>query len=271
MLEQITIIINRENIMNIIKKFSLFLLLITFTKASVFAQYTKSEDFETTNYPNYDLDAEECMEINDPYEGFNRKVFVFNSFLDYVLLKPVAKSYKILVPDFAKDRVGSFLSNLTEPVTVVNNVLQLRARDTVKSIWRFVINTTVGIGGTFDVASKLGIKSDPQTFGSTLARYGVKPGPYLILPFFGSTNGRDVTDIFVLSSIDPVKYNMNKYQKNGYTAASMIHKRSEILEITDAIARESADPYAAIRSLVHQKREHGLRYPEKLKGKCARP
>jgi phospholipid-binding lipoprotein MlaA len=254
--------------MKILQKLTLSLLLISFSNISAFAVDTKSQGMENVNYPNYDLDAQECMEIRDPYEGFNRKVFAFNSFLDYVLLKPVAKSYKILVPDFAKQRVGSFVENLTVPVSTVNNLLQARGRDTVKSIWRFFINTTVGIGGLFDVASKLGINSDPQTFGSTLARYGVKPGPYIVVPFFGSSNARDVSDIFVLSKIDPVKYNMNTYQKMGYTGLSMVHNRSEILEVTDAIARDSADPYAAIRSLVHQKRESSLRYPEAIKNKC---
>jgi phospholipid-binding lipoprotein MlaA len=253
--------------MKIFKNFTILLFSLVL-HTNIYAEYTKSNDMQSDEYPSYDLNDEACSEIQDPYEGFNRKVFVFNSFLDYVLLKPVAKSYRILVPDFAKDKVGNFVDNLTEPVTIVNNVLQFRLRDTVAGIWRFFINTTVGVGGLFDIASKMGIQTEPQTFGSTLARYGVQPGPYLVVPFFGSTNGRDISDIFVLSKIDPVKYNMNKYQRNGYTALSMVHNRSVMLPITDSIAAESADPYASIRSLVHQRREHSLRYPAKTKSKC---
>ncbi|MCC2645998.1 MAG: mlaA [Rickettsiaceae bacterium] len=255
--------------MVILKKITLFLSLIVLTNSSSYAAYTKTQDLDTASYPSYDMDAEECTDLYDPYEKFNRKVFAFNSFLDYVLLRPVSKSYQILVPDFAKERVGNFVDNIKTPVTIVNNALQFRLRDTVKSIWRFFINTTVGIGGTFDVATKLGIEKDPQTFGSTLARYGVKPGPYLVVPFFGTTNARDFSDILVLNKIDPVRQNLNSYQNNGITAASMIHSRSQTIEITDAIARESADPYAAIRSLMHQKREHGLRYPASI-SKCNR-
>ncbi len=250
------------------RKITYILFIIMFNCSNSFAELERYNESTMDYYPNYSADADQCSEISDPYEKVNRKIFAFNSFLDYVLLRPVAKSYKILIPDFTKDKIGNFIDNLGVPVTVVNNILQMRLRDTVAGAWKFIINTTVGIGGIFDVATKVGVHSEPQTFGSTLARYGVKSGPYIVVPFFGASNGRDITDIFVLSRIDPVKYNMNKYQRNGYTAASMIHKRSEILEVTDMIARESADPYAAIRSMVHQKRESTLRYPKQVKKNC---
>lgn len=255
-----------------IRKLYIIISCFLFTPTICSSAHPKEKNIRQENvnyyYPNYYAEYDECSGIDDPYEPLNRKIFVFNSFLDYILLKPVAKSYKILVPDYAKDRVGNFVDNLTVPVTVVNNTLQLRMRDTIIGTWQFIINTTLGIGGLFDVASKMGIHTEPQTFGSTLARYGVRPGPYIVVPFFGSSNGRDITDIIIQSKIDPIKYHMNSYQKTGYTLTSMVHKRAEILDITDAIARESADPYAAIRSLVHQRRENSLRYPAKIKERC---
>ena len=255
------------------KKILVFIIINIFSFGA-YAEYTKSidsvkTDYDSSEYPDYDLDDVSCTDIKDPFEKVNRKFFAFNSFLDYVLLQPVARSYTILVPDRARTGASNFLENLTLPVTTINNIIQLKPRESARSVWRFIINTTVGIGGIFDVASKIGLKADKQTFGSTLARYGVKSGPYLVVPFFGSTNGRDITDIFVLNKMDPIYYNMNSYQRKGYTGASMVSTRADLLPVTDAISREAVDPYASIRSLTHQRREGTLRYPASMKGTCA--
>lgn len=125
-------------------------------------------DNEIYNY-NGGSNENGCIEVYDPYEKFNRKVFVFNSVLDYIILRPLAIGYKNITNDYVKARVNSFVNNVDTPLTAVNYGLQLNYDKTMKSVWRFLINTTLGIGGLFDVAGKVGLPSDRQTFGSTLA------------------------------------------------------------------------------------------------------
>ena len=98
-----------------------------------------------------------CDDPYDPLEGINRKIFVFNGFLDTITLRPAAKVYKFLLNDYLKDRVWNFVNNVESPVTVVNNVFQFNGREALNSFWHFIINATLGIGGIYDVASKFGI------------------------------------------------------------------------------------------------------------------
>lgn len=126
-----------------------------------------------------------CKEIYDPYEKFNRKIFILNTRLDKFVLRPIAVCYKKITNDYVKGRVSSFTSNIGTPLTAVNYGLQLNYDKTLRSVWRFIINTTFGVGGLFDVANKMGLPPSRQTFGNTLAHYGAAPGPYLVLPIIG--------------------------------------------------------------------------------------
>ena len=218
---------------------------------------------------DYSLDdptETECNDLPDPFESVNRKIFYFNSFLDYIILKPVAKAYGKFVDDYARNRVGDFVDNIYEPLTTVNYSLQGNMYKTMSSFWRFAINTTFGIGGLYDLATEAGISHKPQTFGSTLAHYGVSSGPYIVLPILGSTNARDVWDVVVADDIlNPLKHYMKKYQKTSYSAVRIVHKRSEIMPFTDYISKNSTDPYVSIRSALHQRRESTLIYPSSYK------
>ncbi|CAF0879458.1 unnamed protein product, partial [Didymodactylos carnosus] len=133
---------------------------------------------------------------------------------DYLLLRPVTIGYKHLTNAYTKARVSSFIDNISTPVTIVNYGLQGNYTQTMKSVWRFLINTTFGIGGLFDVASKMGLTVTPQSFGSTLANYGVGPGPYLVLPFLGGTNARDITDsVFTNTYFNPIMHMVEVMRK----------------------------------------------------------
>ena len=238
------------------KSFKLFLLVfvLSFVKivlADKDYQYAYTED-----------DHHSCKEVYDPYEKLNRKIFVFNSVLDHLILRPIAVGYKNITNDYTKARVGSFIDNISVPLTTVNYALQKNFDGTMKSFWRFVINTTFGIGGLFDIAGKTGLTHNQQTFGGTLAHYGVGPGPYIIIPFFGASNARDVTDsLFTNSFLNPIKHYLHKDFKLGLFVVKMINDRMTVLPFTDFVAKNSSDPYVAIRSSVHQNREYYIGYP----------
>ena len=248
--------------------FKTFLATIIFPLVLIPAFVATGDDDDNYNYNYSDDDAATgtCTEVYDPYEKLNRKLFVFNSILDYFLLRPVAIGYRDLTNDYTKARVGSFLENISVPLTTVNYGLQKNADNTLKSFWRFLINTTFGVGGLFDVAGKAGLTVTPQTFGSTLAHYGVGPGPYLVIPFFGGTNGRDFTDSLVTNTVlNPIKYPMHRDLKWTITGIKLVHDRMVLLPFTDYVTKNSTDPYVAIRSSIHQNRESVVHYPEGFK------
>ncbi|WP_347939263.1 MlaA family lipoprotein [Rickettsia oklahomensis] len=225
-------------------------------------------DDEIYNY-NGGRNESGCLEVYDPYEKFNRKVFAFNSALDYIILRPLVVVYKNITNDYVKARVNSFVSNVNTLPTAVNYGLQLNYDKTMKSIWRFLINTMFGIGGLFDVAGKVGLPSEHQTFGNTLAHYGVAPGPYLVLPIIGSTNARDMTDpIFTNYLFNPLMYTHNDFDL-GVLIVSKINDRYVVLPFSDYVMKNSTDPYVAIRSALHRAREASVQYPENFK--CPKP
>jgi len=133
----------------------------------------------------------------DPWENFNRSMYGFNSALDKAILKPVAIGYKNITPTPIQKGVSNFFSNLGEVGNIFNNLLQGKADATVSSSWRFLINSTAGWFGIFDVASELGLSKQKEDFGETLGYWGISSGPYLVLPLFGPSTLRDSTDVLV--------------------------------------------------------------------------
>lgn len=225
-----------------------------------YAQEPDDEDFSYGGPNNV------CNQVYDPYEKFNRKVFAFNLVLDHIFLRPVALGYKKITNTYTRARVSSFLDNLNTPVTVVNYSLQTNYDGVMKGLWRFIINTTFGIGGLFDVAGKMELAVTKQTFGSTLAHYGVAPGPYLVVPFFGSTNARDLPDsMFTNNLFNPIMYLTHRDFAMITLGLQIIDTRLALLPFTDYVERSSTDPYIAIRSATHQNRESAVSYPKNFK------
>lgn len=187
----------------------------------------------------------------DPWEGFNRAVFVFNDTADRYLLRPSAKAYHHVTPDFIETGISNGFANLLEPVTIINDLFQLKLLQAVKDSGRFLLNTTVGLLGVVDVASKLGLERNQEDFGQTLAYWGVPQGPYLMLPFLGP---RTVTsgiggfiDGDLLFAIDHVP------TRNQAIALRALSERAALLDAEDLL---SGDRYTFIRDVYLQRRDY---------------
>lgn len=195
---------------------------------------------------------------NDPYEATNRQMFALNQKMDKYFAKPIAVAYTKVVPDPARDGIHNFLVNLNLPVTFANDVLQGEAHRAVDTVGRFVVNSTIGIGGLIDVAQKTGIPEHTSDFGETLAVYGVKEGPYLVLPVLGPSNPRDAFGYGVDIALDPgtwITFRSSRFFMLGRTAAGIIDERAENLDTLDQLERSSVDLYATLRSLYRQHRQ----------------
>lgn len=191
--------------------------------------------------------------IRDPFEKFNRSVFKFNKGLDTFFLKPVALTYKKLIPQFGQDRVHNFLQNLTEPVNFINGILQFDPKKSTTAISRFFINTFLGLFGIHDVASEAGVKYVKNGFGDTLKTYGAGSGPYLVLPILGSSSIRDAFGFAADVFSDPFSYTLHRKTLYAKSGAVILDKRAYYLEVTDYLEQSSMDEYAAYRSLYFQK------------------
>jgi phospholipid-binding lipoprotein MlaA len=199
---------------------------------------------------------------NDPYEQTNRSIFALDQRFDHALARPVAVFYNHAVPGFARDGVHNFLSNLDTPVIFGNDILQgerTRAGDT---LGRAIINSTVGLGGLVDVASRMGIPYHDEDFGQTLAVWGTGEGPYLVLPLAGPSNPRDLVGIGGDIAMDPftyMKWNNSTLYMFIRQGAEIVDLRARNVENLDQIERTSVDLYATTRSLYRQHRNAEIR------------
>lgn len=190
----------------------------------------------------------------DPIEPVNRVTHSFNMTLDDYILRPAAVGYHKVTPDPVETSVGNFFDNAKEPITIVNSVLQLKWASFNIALGRFLINTTAGIGGLFDVASAIGIKDPREDFGQTLGYWGLGRGAYLVLPFFGPSSGRgvvgDVGDAFV----DPLNYIDSLAVRLSLKALYILNKRASFLSFDQVLAQQF-DPYIFIRSYYLKSRQ----------------
>jgi phospholipid-binding lipoprotein MlaA len=231
--------------------------LICFTTTGAIANQKLEDDYSY----NYAALNNRCA-VYDPYEALNRKVFIFNGTIDTFLLRPIAKGYGRFTNDYTKGRIGSFINNISEPLSTVNYSIQGEGQGAFKTFWRFAINSTFGVLGLFDVASKVGLTAEPQTFGNTLAHYGVGAGPYIVLPIYGGMSARDIMDPLALnSSLNPVQYFTHDDFKLILTGVKIIHHREQIMPFTDHITRNSTDSYISMRDAILNQREAKMAYP----------
>ena len=197
-------------------------------------------------------------DISDPLENVNRAVFAFNEAADRYVVEPVAKAYRTVLPQEARNGVRNFLRNLRSPVIVANQLLQGDFKGALNATERFVINTLAGAGGLIDVAGEHGWQFQDEDFGQTLAVWGLDHGPYLVLPLLGPTSLRDTAGYVVDVFVDPVAlylYNSDlqelAYVRFGLNA---IDSRSRLIEAINDLRRNSVDYYATVRSLYAQRR-----------------
>lgn len=195
---------------------------------------------------------------NDPLEPLNRGIFEVNYFLDAMLLKPAAQSYRDVVPEFGREGVRSFLNNLRSPIVLANDLLQGETDRAGVTIGRFLVNTTIGLGGIFDAATGLGLVHHSEDFGQTLAVWGMGEGFYLMLPIFGPSNPRDAVGLVTEYVVDPINIYARQYDhpllSPVRSGAHAIDGRSRNIDILDELETTSVDFYAAVRSLYRQRR-----------------
>lgn len=196
----------------------------------------------------------------DPYEDFNRQMFAFNDGLDRAVLEPVARGYRAITNEPIREGVGNFADNLNEPLTFVNHVLQFQIPDAGATLSRFVINTTVGVAGIFDPASALGVQRTKEDFGQTLGKWGVEGGPYLVLPFLGSTNPRDLVGKGGDIALNPLNYpefESDDEIRLGIAVLGGINAREGAIEAIDEV-RNQIDGYTTVRRLYDRTRAQDI-------------
>ena len=200
----------------------------------------------------------------DPLEKVNRGVWGVNRAADKVVIKPATQVYRAVAPRPVRQGVSNAFANLSEPWSFVNNVLQGKSERAGRNFARFLVNSTVGVAGLWDPASKIGIRAAPEDLGQTLAVWGVNGGPYLVLPLLGPSSLRDGIGSGVAAYADPVKIainhaDVNVWYKRGYLAAYIVSTRSDLIESGgDTFLETSLDPYAAARSAYLQLREAAI-------------
>lgn len=219
---------------------------------------TAPDESDTEAYAEY-------QEINDPLEPMNRAIFQFNRGLDTLILKPFAIMYTVFLPPRFQRGIHNFLNNLQTPVILANDLLQTNMNNAGVTFTRFLINTTLGVGGLDDPATELGWERHEDDFGKTLAVWGVGEGPYLMLPVIGPSNPRDgfgrAVDSFILDPLgllgaignDAVfPYSLTR------SAVTAVDTRSRFIDEFDEVEKTSLDFYAAIRSLYRQNRRNDV-------------
>jgi phospholipid-binding lipoprotein MlaA len=200
---------------------------------------------------------------NDPIEPFNRAIFDFNIVVDDALIRPAAVAYRDVVPQGARDGVHNALDNLRSPIVFANDVLQGEPERAGTTVLRFLINSTFGLFGVFDVAKDAGYPGHSEDFGQTFASWGIGEGPYLVLPILGPSNPRDATGVVAEWYADPFNRWMDNTDRDWaiWTRAGLtgIDARSRNIDTIDELKKTSIDFYAAVRSLYRQRRAEEIR------------
>ncbi|WP_297493013.1 VacJ family lipoprotein [Acidocella sp.] len=203
-------------------------------------------------------DYQAYKQLNDPLEPTNRVFYNVNDKLDTYFMKPVAQGYVDITTQGIRNHVGDFISNIKEPARWVNFMAEGMPRDAGTSLVRFLVNSTIGIGGIFDPAGALGYKETDTDFGMTLAIWGVPAGPYLYLPFFGPSGARDVWNLPVEYFATPMEVAPASAALTdfGYseTGLNLINTRADYLGPIAQVKATALDPYATFRSLYRQSR-----------------
>ena len=196
---------------------------------------------------------------DDPHEAFNRKMFAFNQFADRVAIRPVAVGYRKVTNQTTRTLISNFFANVESPVTIANDVLQANPKEALKATSRLVINTTIGLLGFFDPASELSIDASTTDFGVTLAKWGVPEGPYLVLPLFGSSTGRDAAafpvDRFLFNPLSwyARSHSFNLHAEYLPTVAYLVTVRASAID-AEGLLEGAYDPYVFYRDAYRQRR-----------------
>ncbi len=203
------------------------------------------------------------FEPYDPLEPFNRVSFTVNDALDRALVEPIARGYRFITPDFFRQAVNNVLRNLNSPLVFANQLLQGDIDGAAKAVGRFVVNSTLGLAGLIDVGRELGMEYEAEDLGQTLAVWGFKESPYLVIPLLGPSTIRDGIAFGVESYADPLtRYLSNNDHDRARwarTGVGVIAAREENIEVIEDLRETSVDYYAAVRSSFLQRRGDAIR------------
>jgi len=220
------------------------------------AKYLAFLIFITLLFSGCATSPEYSADVRDPWQGFNRKVYSFNDALDRAILKPVASGYRFVTPDIAEKGVSNFFSNLNDFVVAFNNTLQFKFLDASSDVGRIAVNSTIGLLGLIDVASKWGLEKHNEDFGQTLGYWGAGTGPYVVLPLLGPSNLRDgpakVVDFLVYP---PNWADIKNSERNVLFALNLVNTRAELMVLEEKTEEISRDKYVFIRDAYLDNRE----------------
>lgn len=191
----------------------------------------------------------------DPFERINRVTFKFNDTLDRAALRPVAKGYRKVTPHFVQTGVANFMDNLDTPRTMVCDLLQGKFAASLNDVGRLLLNTTVGLGGLLDPATDAGLDKNDEDFGQTFGKWGVRSGPYLMLPFLGPSSLRDGIGRVPDALAQPLSYVERDRIRWGVYGLSVIDTRAHLLDVDDTL-NQAYDRYSFLRNAYLQRREY---------------
>lgn len=190
----------------------------------------------------------------DPLERFNRVMFNFNDAVDQAAVKPAAEAYSNL-PTFVQTGVGNFFGNLADPWTAVNNILQGKLADGLSDFMRFAVNTAFGLGGLLDISSEAGLQKHNEDFGQTLGKWGVRSGPYVVLPLLGSSTMRDVVVLPLDIEADLWHHTRPVRVRNPGSVLRAVDQRAAVLDASNLIEEAALDRYEFVRDAYLQRRQ----------------
>lgn len=192
----------------------------------------------------------------DPMESWNRGVFRFNDSVDRALVKPVATAYARVTPSWMRTGINNFFTNLDDVWSLVNNALQLRGADTADSFGRVIVNSTMGLGGLLDIAGEMGMERHSANFGLTLGRWGVGPGPFVVLPLLGSSTLRDTLALPVEIKGNLVNSVQDVPTRDVLTVLNAVDTRATYLKASDVVDGAALDKYSFTRDAFLQRRRN---------------
>lgn len=193
----------------------------------------------------------------DPWEQWNRKVYKFNRALDRKVLLPITHVYLSVAPRFIQTGATNFFENIADIPTMVNNILQGKLKNSASDLSRFAINSTLGIGGLWDIASSFGLEKHREDFGQTLGLWGVPSGPFLMLPLFGPKTLRGLSDYAAYPHYDVLNSTDHLPDRRLLRGLSIIANRADFLKYEDLL-RRSPDEYGLVRDMYLQTRKHSV-------------
>ena len=192
----------------------------------------------------------------DPFERLNRGVYQFNEAVDKTILEPVARAYRAVLPQFVRASISNAFANVNDVRVALNNVLQGKFATAYSDLGRIAINSTLGVLGLFDIASEAGIERHEEDFGQTLGWWGIGAGPYIVLPLFGPSSGRDAIGFAADAFTDPLAYVDPSRPQNQLLLTRFVNRRAELLDAKQVLEAAALDPYVFVRDAYLQRRRN---------------